>query len=391
MHQADIPLATEKNASLTRRTKLPSSGVREPPKPDGDSNAGMAANKEMQLDTAGFPRAPLDAARAVTRLAFGSCNKHDAPQAYWQRIAQRRPDVWVWLGDVVYADVPVLLKLRLPASAERLKAHWDGQLANPHYRAFSAATPVLGIYDDHDYGQNDGDRRYNATARALSQQFLWDFVGEPAGSPRRAQEGVYQHYVLGTAPRRVHVILLDGRTNRDPYDDPAGGQDMLGAAQWAWLEAVLRDTDAEVTLIGSGVQVLSRGDPWIAEMWYKLPESQAKLLALLAKTGVQGAFFLSGDVHFAELNRQLCPPVGYPLWDLTSSGLTHSWGGPIKPLGIHLCTMGASRARAGRGRRGCARGGGRLATQRTPATTHHARPPRAARRAARQPPQASPA
>jgi alkaline phosphatase D len=325
----------------------------------------------MQLNTSGFPRAPLDTARAVTRLAFGSCNKHDAPQAYWARVAQRRPDVWVWLGDVVYADVPVLLKLRLPASAERLKAHWDGQLASAHYRAFSAATPVLGIYDDHDYGQNDGDKRYNATARALSQQFLWDFVGEPAGSPRRAQEGVYQHYVLGAAPRRVHLILLDGRTNRDPYDDAAGRQDMLGAAQWAWLEAVLRDTDAEVTVIGSGVQVLSRGDPWIAEMWYKLPESQAKLLALLAKTGVQGAFFLSGDVHFAELNRQLCPPVGYPLYDLTSSGLTHSWGGPVKPLGIHLCTMGAC-ARAGRARArasGWACGGYPAVCTRTPTTT----------------------
>lgn len=66
-------------------------------------------------------------------------------------------------------------------------------------------------------------------------------------------------------------------------------------------------------------------------------------MALLAATGKQGVVLLSGDVHFAELNRQDCPALGYPLWDITSSGLTHSWGGPIKPLGIHLCTMGITR------------------------------------------------
>ena len=48
-----------------------------------------------------------------------------------------------------------------------------------------------------------GDRHYNATARTISQQLLWDFMGFSDTSPIRHQEGVYQHYVLGTAPKRV--------------------------------------------------------------------------------------------------------------------------------------------------------------------------------------------
>lgn len=63
-------------------------------------------------------------------------------------------------------------------------------------------------------------------------------------------------------------------------------------------------------------------------MWYKLPASQARLYAMLAKHGRQRALFISGDIHFAELNRLTCPGMGYPMWDFTSSGLTHSWGGP---------------------------------------------------------------
>lgn len=54
--------------------------------------------------------AALDSSRVVTRIAFGSCNKHDRDQSYWRRIRDRKPDLWVWLGDIVYADTPVFLK-----------------------------------------------------------------------------------------------------------------------------------------------------------------------------------------------------------------------------------------------------------------------------------------
>ena len=66
----------------------------------------------------------------------------------------------------------------------------------------------------------------------------------------------------------MHLILLDVRSHRDPYFR-GDAQDFLGPEQWAWLKRVLTDTAAEVTIIGSGLQVISRGDPWIAEMWYK--------------------------------------------------------------------------------------------------------------------------
>jgi hypothetical protein len=195
----------------------------------------------LVVNTTGLPRVPLDASRTVTRLAFGSCQHHDDPQPYWAQIAARRPDVFVWLGDIHYADQPVFLKLRIPASAERLAWHWDAVVAREEYRAASGAFPIVGVYDDHDMGINDGeeerggeggrqagrqagrsgavspkrrspaplatpaagDKHFNATTRALAQQMLWDFMGQPRDAPIRAQEGVYQHYVLGTAPTRV--------------------------------------------------------------------------------------------------------------------------------------------------------------------------------------------
>ncbi len=155
--------------------------------------------------------------------------------------------------------------------------------------------PIMGVYDDHDYGKDDGDKTFDPRTRAASQQLLLDFLDEPATSPRRKQRGVYQHYVLGSAPRRVHVILLDNRTWKDQYNFPPGDeQDMLGPEQWAWLEHVLRTTEAEVTIIGAGLQIVSHGDPLISESWSLMPQSRAKLMALLAATKTEGAFFVSG-------------------------------------------------------------------------------------------------
>ena len=38
----------------------------------------------------------------LEKLAFGSCSKHDQPQL-WKVIGQEKPQVWLWIGDAVYA------------------------------------------------------------------------------------------------------------------------------------------------------------------------------------------------------------------------------------------------------------------------------------------------
>lgn len=254
------------------------------------------------------------------------------------------------LGDAVYADQAVFLKLRLPADAARLASSYAAQKADPSFAAFTAAVPLYAVIDDHDYGANDGDKTF-ALQRESNRLFL-DFLDEPAESPRRAQsDGVYGVWFLGPPGRRVRLILLDNRSSKDPYpkSEEEAAQDMLGETQWAWLEGVLRNTTADVTLLGTGLQVLSRGSPWVGESWSRMPASQAKLLALLVDTGAVGStVLLSGDVHFGELNQWRCGGGGDvpPRWvftEGTSSGLTHSWDGFIKTTLANICMVGASR------------------------------------------------
>jgi alkaline phosphatase D len=112
--------------------------------------------------------------KPTTVIAFGSCNREDRPQPLWSVIARQKPDVFVWLGDDVYGDTDDMSVMR---------AKYEKQLANPLYRAFRTEVPIIGTWDDHDYGLNDGGREFRA--RAASQQAHLDFLGEPAHSPRR--------------------------------------------------------------------------------------------------------------------------------------------------------------------------------------------------------------
>ncbi|GMF54018.1 unnamed protein product [Phytophthora fragariaefolia] len=59
-------------------------------------------------------------------------------------------------------------------------------LANEDYASFVNRTPIIGIWDDHDYGINDGGKEYSY--REQSQQVFLDFIGEPMDSPRRKQK-----------------------------------------------------------------------------------------------------------------------------------------------------------------------------------------------------------
>lgn len=40
----------------------------------------------------------------TTTITFGSCSKSDREQPLWPHIIEEQPDVFAWLGDIVYTD-----------------------------------------------------------------------------------------------------------------------------------------------------------------------------------------------------------------------------------------------------------------------------------------------
>ncbi len=254
----------------------------------------------------------------LTRVAFGSCNREYKPQPLWQAIVATRPDVWVWLGDIVYAKDG-----DLPDLARRYRALKE----EPEYSALRQATKVLGVWDDNDYGATDGGSENPRKKEA--QQLLLDFLDEPPESPRRAQAGVHAAYTFGPEGKQVKIILLDGRYHREPRSQlrewlgltATGDADILGAEQWQWLEQQLTESRADVHLIASGTQVIAREHRY--EKWADFPKARQRLLDLLAKVRPRNVIFLSGDRHLGEISRLVDERIQQPLYDITSSGMTH--------------------------------------------------------------------
>jgi alkaline phosphatase D len=264
---------------------------------------------------------------SINRIAFGSCNREYRPQSIWKAIGESRPDLWIWLGDVVYGTAK-----NLPD----LKRRYDLQKNSPAYKGLREHCRIVGVWDDNDYGMSDGGKEN--PHKVESQKLLLDFLDEPADSQRRRQPGVYASYLFGSLGQRVRIILLDCRYNRER---PGAKSDMLGADQWRWLEQQLNAGDGEVTLIGSSIQVIAEEHPF--EKWASFPQSRKRLLDLVASSKARNVIFLSGDRHLGEISRLTDPRFPYPLYDITSSGLTHhaedSW--------LHSFTHEMNRYRVG--------------------------------------------
>jgi alkaline phosphatase D len=243
----------------------------------------------------------------IERILFGSCSRPWLPQPLWPAILENRPQLWIWLGDIVYADTEDMARLR--------ETYALGKAA-PGYQSLRAICPILGTWDDHDYGTASGDATY--PKRAESQQALLDFLDVPAGSPRRNQPGIYGAWTYGPPDRQVKVLLLDERYFREK---PGPRADLLGETQWRWLERELTASTAAVHLLGSSNQVLASEHQF--DKWADYPASRARLLDLIARTRPSCLVILSGDRHLGEISRIELPGLEAPLYDVTSSGMTH--------------------------------------------------------------------
>src|SRR5688572_17679026 len=86
------------------------------------------------------------AQKALQTIAFGSCSHEDDSTQLWDDIAARKPDLWIWMGDNIYGDTHDM---------SLLKKKYDIQKARPDYQRLLKTCPVIGTWDDHDYGIND--------------------------------------------------------------------------------------------------------------------------------------------------------------------------------------------------------------------------------------------
>jgi alkaline phosphatase D len=264
----------------------------------------------------------------TTNILFGSCSHQDKPMPIFNAILADTKDAFIFLGDNIYGDTE---------NMEELAQKYKKLGANPLLKKLRETTPTYAIWDDHDYGVNDGGKNY--PQKQASKKLMLDFWEVPIDSPRRTRDdGLYGSYVVGESGHRIRIILPDLRYQRDdlssvgqfsyfanrrpkdmgPYTKSVGS--MLGEQQWKWLASELQKPEA-IKIIASSLQVLSDFTGW--EAWGNFNDKQ-RLIDLIKNHRVNGVMLISGDTHWGEISK-LETGLDYPLWDITSSGLTEEW------------------------------------------------------------------
>lgn len=261
-------------------------------------------------------------------VAFGSCNyineeALDRPgKGYgngyqiFESIHAKKPNIMIWGGDNLY--------LR--------EADWDSKTGiyhrYTHSRSIKEMQPLLAstqhfaIWDDHDFGPNDGDRSFYL--KYETQNAFKDFwANKTYGIDSNQKEGIYSTFNWGD----VQFFLLDDRFFKSPNDRLTGERTILGNTQLEWLIDALSSSNASFKVIVIGGQVLNTAAKY--ENFETYPKEKQRLLSEIESNKIKGVLFLSGDRHFTELSK-LNRENTYPLYDWTVSPLTSGVGNSYK-------------------------------------------------------------
>jgi len=274
----------------------------------------------------------------LVRIAVASCCNQNQPQPLWDAVMAEQPEHLVFAGDNVYAS-------QQPFRIEALRAAYAQQAQVPGFARLRQRIAHSAIWDDHDYGLNDGGAGF-AHQQASKDAFI-DFWGLPADDERRSRPGLHHARVIAQGGRRVQIIVLDtrwwrsdlkptdvrGAPGRERYlPDADPGKTLLGPEQWRWLGQRLREP-ADARLVVSSIQVLAEGHGY--ERWGNLPLERARLLAELRDSGARNVVLASGDRHIGALYQHLGDggprEAGAALLEITSSGVTHPWTTASEP------------------------------------------------------------
>ncbi|MAN39122.1 MAG: phosphatase [Gammaproteobacteria bacterium] len=228
------------------------------------------------------------------KIALGSCLHQDHPAPIWDAVKDNNIDSFFFLGDNIYGDVPSGLPWKLKRSYDKQKKVLPSWLMSKQIHV---------IWDDHDYGKNDGGGSYRF--KEYAQDLYIDFWEIPDDDPRANREGIYYQQLQNINGLRVLFVGLDTRyfrSNIEEKDDvylPNLEPDatFLGDKQWEWLKDTLKQ-EHDLLIMASSIQVLATEHRF--EKWSNIPSERNKLLTLLESLDSR-VIVVSGDRHRAGL------------------------------------------------------------------------------------------
>ena len=244
-------------------------------------------------------------ARNGNRVSVGFVSCVDIePNGIWKEMEKLQVDTVCLMGDTPYIDNSNLGTVR-----DRHRKF----LQMPDLAALGSHTPVIGTWDDHDFGRNNGNGRNMMKGKADTRRGFIEYRAHSQFG--NGTEGVYHKVDLGM----MEVFLLDPRyfSQTEPSPVDRTQPTCFGTDQWEWLLKNLRESKAPFKVLATGSIWQDKKNSETDDMFTYWYERDA-LLGYIKAEKIGGVVLLGGDIHVA---RHLSHPqrVGYDLHDFVIS------------------------------------------------------------------------
>jgi alkaline phosphatase D len=255
--------------------------------------------------------------------------------AMFETMQRVEPDLFIHLGDTIYADNPIEPEVKLEDGAlwknitteeksrvaqtlDDFRGNYRYNLLDEHLRRFNASVSQFVLWDDHETHNNwypQGrfeDRRYaeqsSAVLAARARAAFLEY--QPIRQLARDRERIYRRQRFGPL---LEIFAWDMRSYRGPNSQNRQAEltaeaAILGAEQLRWLKTRLAASTATWKVIASdmplGLVISDRnGFEAVANRDDGPPLGReleiADLLKFLKERSIRNVVFITADVHYA--------------------------------------------------------------------------------------------
>ena len=288
----------------------------------------------------------------------------------YEAMLDAQPDVFIHLGDTIYADQPLQAEVKLDdgriwknvvteaksKAAETLdefRGNYQYNLRDDRMRRFNAAVSQVVIWDDHEVRDNwylerslERDDRYAVKSMPLlaarGAQAFREYNPVPLGGDD--PERIYRAVPLGPL---AEIFALDLRSyrgansaNRQAALDPSSA--LMGAAQLRWLKERLAASRSTWKVIASDLPIglIVRDFPSsfeaVANADHGAPLGReleiADLLRFIRDQRIRNVVWITGDVHYCAAHHYDPSRARFidfdPFWEFVAGPLHAGTFGP---------------------------------------------------------------
>ena len=215
---------------------------------DTEYHYALEINGRLDRKTRGQFRTFPTPGPASFKVAFASCGRTGSTREIFDRIREAQPLFYMNMGDFHYQDI----NTNRPSL---FRAAYDAVLASPQQAELYRSTPLVYMWDDHDYGGNNASKKSKShiAARSIYEEYVPHY---PFAFPQ--EDGPINYsFAVG----RVKFIITDLRSERDePKVKDDAKKSLMGAEQKQWFKDELLAANGKYPLIFWMTSV-----PWIGD------------------------------------------------------------------------------------------------------------------------------